>query len=309
MYSEGVSARRLSAWTFAAVVPAAIQLTARASWLSVLVAALFSLLCIMLVWRWGITPASKGYQIVMWILVVLLLSKLSGETIRCWPEGGHKAVAVILLGLALWSAWKGPGAASRAGCVIFWLMLLVYPVLFGAGIKAVEVKWLSPGRADISALGCILLLTPAAAAVLLDHREKTVKPKLILTGVFCVLAACITAGVLSPGVASDKENAFYEMTRSLSLFGKARRFEAVLSAAATTGWFLLMSLYLTLCGKMAHGIHSGWERKTMLIAAGIAAISVAFDIAIPEVILLLLALILWVAVPIYAKGVSLIKKS
>lgn len=308
MNSEKIPSSQLTAWLFAAVVPAAIQLTAGASWLSVLLVALICLLCVSVRWRWGITPTSKGYAVALWILMTLLLGAMSGEVIKCWPTGGHAAVPIILLALALWASCKGASAAARVGCVFFWFFLFMYLVLIGGGLKDVRVQWLNPIRSDVGALGCVLLLTPAVATTYLKKGEK-IKPGLILVSIVCVAAAVITAGVLSPQVAITKENAFYEMTRSLTLLGKARRFEAVLSAGTTIGWFVLMCLYLTICGKMAEMIREGWKRKGVTVAALIAAVCVLCELHIPHIILLVSAAVFWVLVPLWTQAVDRIKKS
>lgn len=308
MYSEGIPGGQLAAWVFVAVVPTAIQLTAGASWLSVLLTVLICLFCTCLVWRWGITPTTKSYAAAMWMLMAILLGVLSQEAIKCWSQGGHVAVPLILLVLALWSAWKGPAAAAGIGCVLFWLFLILYLVLFAGGLNEIQLRWLKPTQTNVEGLGCVLLLVPAAAAIHLNKRE-CIKSRVFLIGLFCVLGSIITVGVLSPQVAANKEYAFYEMARSLTLLGQARRFEAVLSAGTTIGWFTMMCLCLTICGKVAENISSGWGGKGMVLAAALAAVCVLLRLQIPGVILLLFAGLLWVLIPISAQGMRGIKKS
>lgn len=308
MYSDGISRKRLDAWTFAAVVPTAIQLLSGASWLAVLLAVLLSLLCVLLRVRWGTMPASRWYGMVLWGISSLLLGVLMQESIKCWPRSGHDAVALILIILALWSALKGVEAASRVGCVLFCLFAVTYLILSAAGVKDMQIKWLKPIRTDVSGLGCVVLLTPALAAFHSDKKHP-MTVKLPLIGLFCALAAIVTVGVLSPEIAANKEYAFYEMTRSLTLFGQARRFEAILSAVGTTGWFVLATLYLTICGRMAEGLNPKWGRKGIILAAAVAVVCVIFELDIPEIILLAFAAILWVLIPILTCGMGQIKKS
>ena len=267
-----------------------------------------SLLCIWLRWTFGTHPKEKLIIILQWALLTVVLGSACQASVQSWPSGGHPVVAMVLLLLAVWSAWKGPSASARVGCVLFWFVLILYLVLLGAGVKDTQINWLMPTRGDADAFGCVLLLTPAAAAIHLNKRE-TFKPRLLLIGLFCTVAAVITVGVLSPQVASTRENAFYEMTRSLNLLGQARRFEAVVSAGATVGWFSLLTLYLTLCGSLAGKINSAWEQWGMLAAAVVALTVLLCEVHIPGVFLLILTAVFWVLLPLLTQGLGLQKKS
>lgn len=282
---------------------------AGASWISVLLACVLSLLCVWLRWGFGAEPQGKLISVFQWILLALVLGSACQASVQSWPQGAHPAVGIILLILAVWAAWKGPSASARVGCVLFWFVLLLYLVLLGAGVKDVQIKWLTPTVAeDVSGFACVLLLTPAVAAIHLNKREN-VKPRLLLIGVFCTVGAAITAGVLSPQVAADRQNAFYEMTRSLNLLGQARRFEAVLSAGMTTGWFSLLSLYLTLCAQLAETVRTEWGKWGSAAAAASAAAILLCDLHISGLLLLILTAVFWVLLPLLTQGVDKIKKS
>lgn len=308
MYTNKLPHRQLTAWLVAAIVPAAIQLTAGTSWLSVFLAALMGLLCILLRWSFGSQPKSKILILAQWGLITAVLAAFSGYSVQSWPEGSHKAVALILLSLAMWSAWKGPSAAARVGCVLFWFVLFLYLILLGAGLKEIQLKWLLPPKGDVSALSCVLFLTPAVASIHLNKGEAKV-PRLLLIVGLTTAAAMITAGVLSPQVAMQKDNPFYEMTRSLNLLGQARRFEAVLSAAMTAGWFALLSLYLTTCATLSETFRPGWGKYGALAAALLAAVATLCDLPIPEFLLLILTAVFWVLLPLFTQIMGSIKKS
>lgn len=308
MYDRKIPHRQLTAWLAAALIPTVIQLTAGASWFSVLLVCVLSLLCVWLRWSLGAEPGGKLLPALQWLLLTAILGAVCGTASQSWPQGGHPAVGIILLALAVGSAWKGPSASARVGCVLFWFVLLLYLILLGAGVKDVQLKWLTPPKGDVDGLGCVLLLTPAAAAIHLNKKE-TVKPRLLLIMVFCIVASVITAGVLSPQVASVRENAFYEMTRSLNLLGQARRFEAILSAGMTAGWFALMSLYLTLCAHLTEKILPGAGKYGTLAAALLATVIRLCDLHIPGVLLLILSAVFWVFLPLITQGIDKVKKS
>lgn len=308
MYNRKIPSRQLTAWLAAAIIPTAIQLNAGASWLSVALVCLVCLSCVALRWRFGAEPQSKLLVLLHWLLLVTILGTICRSAVQSWPRNGHAAVGIILLALAVWSTWKGPSAAACVGCVLFWVVLLLYLVLLGAGVKDVRLKWMIPGKGDVSTVGCILLLTPAVAAIHLNKKE-TIKPRLLLIMVFCISASAVTAGVLSQQVAAVTDQAFYEMTRSLNLLGQARRFEAVLSAAMTAGWFSLISLYLSLCGNLTEIVCCGGGKWGIAIAAATAALILLCDLHIPGAVILILTAVFWVLLPLWTQVVGTEKKS
>ena len=308
MNSEKISSTALTAWIFAAIVPTTIQLTSGTPWTAMLPAVIICLFCVGLRWKWGTNPPGKAYALISILLLVLLLGVLLQNTADCWPQSKRKTIPLILLALALWSARKGTKAAASVGCLLFWFLLIMYLILLGAGVPSVQAKWLRPELGDISALGCILLLTPAVAAVHLPEKQ-SMKPRLILCGIVCIAATVVTSGVLSLPVAQTQPYPFYQMTRHLTLFGKARRFEAVLSAGTAVGWFALLSLYLTSMQAMGEQIAEGWGKKSAILGAITSAVYLLTGWKLPPIIMLISAALFWVLLPLGYTGISKIKKS
>lgn len=308
LYNRDLPHRQVTAWLSAALIPTVIQLTSGASWLSVLIACIVSLLCIWIRWAFGEEPKGKMATILQWAFLTVVLGMSCKASAQSWPGGSATAVGIILLLLALWSVSKGISASASVGCVLFWFVLLLYMIILGAGVKDVQIEWLKPTKSDVDPFASVLLLTPAAGAIQLSKKE-TPKHRLLLIGVFCTIAAAVTSGVLSAQVAERKDYAFYEMTRSLNLLGQARRFEAVLSAAMTAGWFSLLSFYLAMCAKLAEKLRPGSGKVGSVAASLIAAVFVLFNLHIPELILLVLGAVFWVLLPLLTQGLVIIKKS
>ena len=305
MWKNNLSQSQLTAWLVGALVPTVIQLAAGASWLSVLLTASVCLILAAMCWQWGEAPKGKFLCLVQWGLLVSVLATVGQQIPQAWPKGGHKAVSLILLALALWAARKGTGACACVGCVLFWFTVPLYLLLMGTGVPRIKPQWLRPGGETVSALGAVLLLTPAAASIHLYNRKRP-QPRLLLIPVLCTLAASVVSGVLSPAAAAVEAAPFYEMIRSLS---SANRFEAVLSAAVTVGWFSFLVLGLSLCGQWAEHFRPGWGKRGMTAAAFLAALGVVLSWSVPGPALLLPAAILWVFVPLVTPVFSKIKKS
>lgn len=299
MYSEKIPARQLTAWLFTALTPVLIQYTS-GSWIRVLAVGFLCSIAVWLTWRFG----RGGNSVLSGIVLVIVLGSLMEDAAECWRGDNYPAVPLILLALAAWSAWKGPTAAARTACVLFWAVLFIYIIVFASGIQGVELERLKPQWEGADWQTPILLLIPAASIPLLN-KEGRWGPRLLLPLLFAVGAAAITVGVLSLELARELKMPFYEMSRSLDLFGVAKRFEAVISAAMTVGWFSLMSLILTLAANAA----KRWAKPAILGAAGIPAGWMLCDLHISGGFLLLLVTIFWVVFPILAQGIEKIKKS
>ena len=308
MNREALSDKRLAAWLFAAITPPAIQLIGGASWLWTLAVTAGCLFACLLCLGWGKQPRGRIVSILYWLTTLCLMGTLAGETMNSWQTGAHVAVPLVLLALAASSALKGPSAAARVGCVLFWFVLGIYLLVFGAGIREVRPMWLRPAKGTEPWLIIPLLLTPVGVIPLLKEKERRITG-LPLIGIFVLLASVITLGVLSPMVAANTDNAFYEMTRSLSILETARRFEAVISAAMTVGWFALMSLYLTLCGHWAEEIKPGGRKTGIVLGAVVSGVLTLCDLHIDGRILAVWTTVFWVATPLITQGIDKQKKS
>lgn len=308
MFHKKIPARQLSAWLFAAITPVLIKLSAGTSWLVLGITAIVCSLAAWCVWKWGSQIRNRWVSLLQCVFIIILIGNLVSESAGSWPGDNYPAVPLILLALAAWSAQKGPSAAARVGTVLFWFVIIMYLVVFGAGVKDIQPKWLTPQWAGPDWNSVVLLLTPAVAAVLLKQDEKW-GPRLLLPAAFLLGAAIIVAGVLSPDVAEKTENTFYEMSRSLNLLGVAKRFEAVISAGMTVGWFALLTLYLTICGRFLENAKKDMEKSGVWIGAVGAAAWMLFGMHISGEILAIIAAVFWVGIPILTQGIGAIKKS
>lgn len=295
MFRERIPARQLGSWCFAAVVPVLVRMVCGHPWPMVASLAVVCGLAVWAVWRWAGKDGDTA-----WLLKIMFAAVAAGTLAAAsggsWPGEDHFAVPLILLGLAAWSASKGPSAAARVGCVLFWFVLIMYLVVLGAGAKEIRLAWLMPTEGELPWSGVLIALLPGAAVSMLGEDERSVR--ILLPGAFGTVAALVTAGVLSPWVASTVTDPFYEMSRSLELLGIARRFEAVVSAGMTVGWFCCLTLLLSVAGNVAEGHRQGWGRIGTLVSAGVAAVWVVGSLDIPAVVLAAGACFLWVAVPL-----------
>ena len=161
-----------------------------------------------------------------------------------------------------------------------------------AELSNLAPRFTSPGERVIP------FLLPGAAVLLPRKKGSTPWQWGLLLLLTALGISVLTAGVLSPGVAENSEGAFFQMARGISILGVAERFEAVVAAALTLGWFCLMSLLLTAGGHMAETMKEGaggWAvGASALIAWGLGYVGFA-----PNPLLLAGAmLLLWLIIPL-----------
>ena len=85
--------------------------------------------------------------------------------------------------------------------------------------------------------------------------------------VLAALFAAVTAGVLSPELAARSKNAFYDLSRSVSILGVMERIEPLVSAAMTMGVFCLLTGQLCAVRALIPG------KYTAFLTAGAAALA------------------------------------
>lgn len=304
MFHEKIPGRQLSGWVFVALVPVSIQLGAGSSWLATAGVASICGVAVWLVWRFGAERWRWTY-VPRYLLLVVIVGTLLDRAASSWPGDNYPAVPLILLALAAWSTGKGTSAAARVGCVLFWFVLLMYLMVFGAGVGSVRVEWLRPWWGEVEAEVVLLMLVPAISVSLLREGDGW-SGRMLLPGAFLVLAAVLVSGVMSPELAGK---GFYEMSRGLELLGTVSRFEPVISAGMTLGWFSLLTLLLSVCGCLMDRFRKGSGRVGVYIGAVGSAVWMLCDLHISMVLLLVLVSIFWVLMPLLEQGVGQEKKS
>ncbi len=289
MYRDTLPSRQLGIW-LASLSPVAIQLAASEGWRTAAITGGICILAAWAVWRWG--SFGRWVSVGAYILLTIAVGQLLRESAVMWSGNSDPWVPLLLLGLALWSAIKGASAAARVGCVLFWAMLIIYPLVFGAALRDLNWEWaVAEGRPSGGQLSLLLLLLGVGKILLKNGRTPIVG---VLPVIFGLAGTILTLGL--------RCNDFYELSKSIALFGAVKHFEAVVFAAATVGWFLLLSYGLTLCGGLGEG------RPSVVMGALVMAAWMLCDMHIQYNVLLFFGAIFWVAMPILAQVVGVQKK-
>ena len=298
MYHEAVSGRELRIW-MGMLYPVAVQLAAKMEWWRSGLTALLSLIIVWCVWKWGrITPwIGLGTALIALAFATQILKDAS----QVWKGNSYPAVPLLLLVLALWSSWKGAKAAASVGCVLFWVVLIIYPLVCGGAIRDVRWEWTRFGE-GISWELCLLLLLPATGKILMKDKAGGTVP--IILVVLTALSGLLTSGILG----SAQGEGFYEMVRAIDLLGVVKHFEALISAAATLGWFVFLNIILTVSG--GAGEMFGKNGRVFAIGGSVViAVGMLCNVHISTGVLAITGAIFWVLLPVLTQGIEQIKKA
>lgn len=187
-----------------------------------------------------------------------------------------KIAPLILLALALWTI-SVPGKASRIGCVLLWPLAMLLGVVLLTGLSEIDPAFLKPKWRFPSLDLLALFLVPSS-------RGKEAAWKL---PVAAIVISIITAGVLSPEVSEAVQSGIYELSRSLSLLGVAERFESLIAAAMTMGFYSFITYLL----------ETGEKGRNVWGYAAIAALIYLFRIPLEGWVLAVGSVLFWLILP------------
>lgn len=215
-----------------------------------------------------------------WVWTTLSCGLIAAETVRAFPaDDAFPLIPLVLLLLAALTAGRGAAAVCRFGATLF---LTVAALTAGAlGFGAREIQWahLRPAGAPGEAVAVLtVLLLPAAGGFL---RERMAPGRTGWGRWFAAAAglgvavSLVCVGSLGLALARRSENAFWLMSRSLSIFGVMERFEAVISALLAISACCLLTLLLRVAATALQALRpAGKEQAAVWLTAAVAAAAI-----------------------------------
>ncbi len=302
MNRKAITGRQLSCWLLAAISAPILQIAGKAHWsAAILVAVCCGLLC-WAVWcrpgQWLQNRSWYAFVQILWLSVIL------GEFLQwsdlAWPTGrDYPVVPLILLLLAALSALNGVRSAASVNSIVLWFVVFLAASVFVAGLDNVQVPDLQTPPQILSSETLLVLLIPAVA-IFLPKQEEKGNPKVL--PVICLLFVGVTlwtVGILSEQICSSDPWPFYEASKSLSLLNVAKRFESLVSVAATLGYFSLYSYLLSCAGALAARIDYKYEKTGIAASALAAGAIVLLKPELPMNGIVIITLILWIILPVF----------
>lgn len=311
MFNEKIPSGRLWAWVMVAA-SAPVTCIYGGGWLFVLVmAGICGLIsyCVQKVCQEG-RKKNRVLCAVQWLWIGVLLGNLAGYSAFVWDDGNaYPVVPLVLLALAAFASRSGAEKASRAGATLFWFVAVIFVLVLGAGMKELKTEWMKPEWTESQLLMVPVFLLPCVTVLIPRENRKRSLLTSLGVAVPAVLVAFWLDAFLSPAVASQKVNPFYEYSKSISLFGVAERFEALVSCVMTVGWFGLFSLLFSAAGSQLEEVKPKWGTAGVWFCAGVAAVVLLCELHISSFWTAILSLVFWGVTPILEQGIERIKKS
>lgn len=311
MFNKEVPNRQLWVFVITALAAPLAQLASGCSWAVVLVTGVVcGFICYAVLRlsghkaKWG-----KSFCFVQWLWLSVVLSHLSFYSAQAWPTGDSQpAVPLVLLALAAWAASGGTARASRAVTAGAWIAAALYAAVICAGVGSIRVQWLVPSWEIPPAALIAVFLIPCILMIIPGRKGRNALPLAAAAGIGTLFAVW-AAGNLSPKLAGQFVNPFYEAGKSVRLLGAVERLESLISAVLTMGWFALMTLLLSVGGCFAEEIRENRGKAGVFAGAAAAAAFRVCKMHIPEEWLAGGCLVFWVFLPLGVLGLGLQKKS
>jgi len=231
---------------------------------------------------------------VQWLWMLLVISEFLHWTMLCWPN--HKnyyVVPLLILLLAAVSASKGREAAARAVGILFWVLAALLGTVLLSGIKEIKLENLMTQWKMQTAYLVLVMLIPVMGIGIGKTKQKK---DIVIYG---WTVAAVTSGVLSLGLIERMHAPFYEMSKSLSLLGVGQRFESLVAAAMTMGYFALTSYLLTISANAWDG--GVRTKRSVWISAAFSALVFLSGMRMNSRLLALGSLAIWALFPMVEK--------
>ena len=228
---------------------------------------------------------SKPMVVVQLLWLGAVTGTLLQNSAAYWPSDSGVAVPLTLLALA---ALTGSTAGPRVGAVLaFCMALLAIPVAV-TGIRALEPDWLRPTFVPWPWMLTLVLLMPNLPAG--EGKEKG----LVRVGALSASLALLTQATISPQVASNLSDPFWQAARTLG------DLEPVIAVGITFGWYAMVVWLLESGRRIAKNSVIGARRSSVLVA-GTAAAQILFKWQLQHPIMTLFSSFLWVLIPLLTK--------
>ncbi len=301
MFNKKIPGSRMAIWITVALTAPLAALVGGANWISVAAIAAVCGIVSWLVCRFCDVSNDSVLCLIQIIWLGTFLGGIAGMSADCWEDGRpYPIVPLVLLTLAAFGAKDGGAKASRVNGVLLWFVMPILGIVFAAGAPSVQLQWLIP-RWELPVALIPILLIPCLGAFFPREERQFSWIAPVVGGTFAVLLAVFISGSMSPKVAAQTENAFYEYCKGINLFGVAERFEAIISCALTMGWFALFSLMFSAAGHLADTAHPGWGRAGVWGCAAIAAAVSLLGLRVGALMATGTSVFLWVIVPVLGR--------
>jgi hypothetical protein len=269
-------------WLLCFGVTAGAALCGSFDWLSALLGgALAALAC----WFYSRTPRTLRMLQALWLALPLCVGARAAQAL--FPDvSGSLYVPAVVLALAWLLARQSRNGLLACCAVVGFFVLGAVGIVAVFSLPKLTLRWLRPAPA-LDGLLCALAI--GSGGMLLAECGEKPGPGWRWSALLApAILSALAGGCLSRPLAARQASAFYTLSRGVSLFGVAERFEALIAACLTLGLCSACALILRASREL---LNSDWA--ILLIPAALAMCYVT----IPGPWTAAGTVLLWVVIP------------
>ena len=241
-----MSGAQFNACLLVAAVGPILSVAGRGDWITT---AVTGLVCVVM---YFCIRSIRAVNLPRWICIgelawlIILLGVAAKETASCWiGEYVHLVIPVILLFLAACAARNGVSGSTAIGATLLWIIIPILGGVFLAGTGDVHPEWIANDVRIPDGMRVVALLLPCLYQCVSGVDSKSSRWIPIVLVVIAISDTVLLDSVLGANNAEETANGFYELSKSVNLFGVAERFEAMVACALTGSWFVMLLMILS----------------------------------------------------------------
>ncbi len=296
MKNREVSSKALAAWVATAMLGPAALVSARSSWICVLVATILcGILCVVIYnFSGGNVWKNKVFCCIAVIWCIYAAAIVSAQGSIVWPgRGAQVVVPLVLIVLAALSSCHGADRASSVAATICPLCIIIFAVVLACGVGNIQWQRVTASYTAPNGMLLFVLLLPVVATAIPRCAGTKIAAPLFGVAVFALVLSVAAIGTLSLPVALTRDDAFFEFSKSLDLFSTVQRFESITAVAVTLSVYAMVSLLFSGIYTMAQNVIPVGGKWAVLCAAGISAGIVVAKLWIHTGLLVIVTVLLW----------------
>ena len=251
---------------------------------------------------WG--RGARWVGLLSWAWLTGAASLAASMAVTAFPQdNAFPLIPAVLLILAAVAASEGSAAACRFGATLFLAVAPLLALVLAFGAFGVEWDHLIPaGEARDALAPFTALLLPGAAFFLRDGLTGRGTPWrrwfLLAVGLGAAVSV-VCVGFLGLPLAEASANAFWYMSRSISVLGVMENFEAVISAFLAISFCSLLSFLLTAAQKaLSAATPEALPKAAVWVTTAAAALGLWVVPRVPEWVWIVGNLLFWGFLPI-----------
>ena len=233
-----------------------------------------------------------------WAWTIYMMGWAATLADRAFPTiHGTPILGWIILAVAAWGSWKGTAVCARCCSVLSLFLVCLYGLVLAFAIPEVQLKNLNPTGTWIDSIQVLGLLLVGSGVWYgaIEKSEKRAGWRNLLLPLMAAGLSAVTAGLLSPELVALRQDPFYDIAKSISLFGVMERIESLLSVAMIMGVFALLTTMASACQSIGQVLKPGRWYGCGSCAAAIPL--VLLDYKMGE-ILTFGAILVWLILPV-----------